>query len=49
MVGGRIAGVVSWGVKDCVEKGYYSVITKVDYYVGSAYPQIDDTGLSLFT
>ncbi|MFF7352911.1 MULTISPECIES: trypsin-like serine protease [Streptomyces] len=46
VVGGRIVGVVSWGVKDCVEKGYYSVFTKVSTYVGAAYPQIDDTNLS---
>ncbi|MEU5532330.1 trypsin-like serine protease [Streptomyces sp. NPDC020362] len=48
VVGGRIAGVVSWGIKDCVEKGYYSVFTKVGAYVSSAYHQIDDTNLSLF-
>ncbi|MGW3209505.1 trypsin-like serine protease [Streptomyces sp. NPDC001135] len=46
VVGGRIVGVVSWGVKDCVEKGYYSVFTKVSTYAGAAYPQIDDTNLS---
>ncbi|MFI9249681.1 trypsin-like serine protease [Streptomyces sp. NPDC053069] len=46
VVGGRIVGVVSWGVKDCVEKGYYSVFSKVSTYVGAAYPQIDDTNLS---
>ncbi|MFC7264138.1 trypsin-like serine protease [Streptomyces lutosisoli] len=48
VVGGRIVGVVSWGVKDCVENGYYSVFTKVSAYVGSAYAQIDDTNLSTF-
>ncbi|AKN69809.1 serine protease [Streptomyces sp. PBH53] len=48
VVGGRLAGVVSWGIRDCVEKGYYSVFTRVGAYVGSAYPQIDDTNLSLF-
>ncbi|MEW2160456.1 trypsin-like serine protease [Streptomyces sp. NPDC007189] len=48
VVGGRIIGVVSWGIKDCVEKGYYSVFTKAGAYVGSAYHQIDDTNLSLF-
>ncbi|MFF0783115.1 trypsin-like serine protease [Streptomyces sp. NPDC003720] len=46
VVGGRIAGVVSWGVTDCVEKGYYSVFTKVGAYVGSAYHQVDDGNLS---
>lgn len=48
VVGGRIAGVVSFGIQDCVAKGYYSVFTKVSAYVGSAYPQIDDTNLSTF-
>ncbi|MEU4171321.1 trypsin-like serine protease [Streptomyces sp. NPDC026665] len=48
VVAGRLAGVVSWGVKDCVEQGYSSVFTKLSYYVGSAYAQIDDTSLSLF-
>jgi secreted trypsin-like serine protease len=47
VVGGRIAGVVSWG-RNCVEKGYYSVFTRVSAYVGSAYAQIDDTNLSTF-
>jgi hypothetical protein len=46
VVGGRIVGVVSWGVEDCVAKGAYSVFTKVTTYVGAAYAQIDDTNLS---
>ncbi|MEV4445051.1 trypsin-like serine protease [Streptomyces mirabilis] len=46
IVGGRIVGVVSWGVVDCVEKGAYSVFTKVSTYVGAAYPRVDDTNLS---
>ncbi|MGW1504771.1 trypsin-like serine protease [Streptomyces mirabilis] len=46
IVGGRIVGVVSWGVVDCVEKGAYSVFTKVSTYVGAAYPRIDDANLS---
>ncbi|WP_234389979.1 trypsin-like serine protease [Streptomyces sp. MMG1533] len=49
VVGGRIAGVASFGYyNDCAAKGYYSVFTKVSAYVGSAYPQIDDTNLSTF-
>ncbi|MFE0452173.1 trypsin-like serine protease [Streptomyces sp. NPDC058914] len=44
--GGRIVGVVSWGVKDCVASGAYSVFTKVTTYVGTVYPRIDDTNLS---
>ncbi|MER7407980.1 hypothetical protein ABT373_37320 [Streptomyces sp. NPDC000070] len=47
-MGGRISGLVSWGVRDCVEKDYYGVFTKVSAYVGSAYTQIDDTNLSTF-
>ncbi|MFE4754431.1 trypsin-like serine protease [Streptomyces mirabilis] len=46
IVGGRIVGVVSWGVTDCVAKGAYSVFTKVSTYVGAAYPRVDDTNLS---
>ncbi|NMI61009.1 MULTISPECIES: trypsin-like serine protease [unclassified Streptomyces] len=46
IVGGRIVGVVSWGVVDCVQKGAYSVFTKVSTYVGAAYPRVDDTNLS---
>ncbi|MFF4753471.1 trypsin-like serine protease [Streptomyces sp. NPDC002514] len=46
VVGGRIVGVVSWGVTDCVAKGAYSVFTKVGPYVGAAYAQIDDANLS---
>ncbi|MHA5052050.1 trypsin-like serine protease [Streptomyces sp. SD15] len=45
-VNGRIVGVVSWGVKDCVAKGAYSVFTKVSTYVGATYPRIEDTNLS---
>ncbi|MGD1225003.1 trypsin-like serine protease [Streptomyces krungchingensis] len=46
IVGGRIVGVVSWGVKDCVEKGAYSVFSKVSTYVGAAWPRVEDTNLS---
>ncbi|MGW7423498.1 trypsin-like serine protease [Streptomyces sp. NPDC054813] len=46
VVGGRIVGVVSWGVEDCVAKGAYGVFTKVSTYVGAAYAQIADTNLS---
>ncbi|MDX2682359.1 trypsin-like serine protease [Streptomyces sp. NY05-11A] len=42
----RIVGVVSWGVKDCVESGAYSVFTKVSTYVGAAYPRVEDTNLN---
>ncbi|MDH6548685.1 secreted trypsin-like serine protease [Streptomyces sp. SAI-041] len=46
VVNGRIVGVVSWNVTDCVAKGAYSVFTKVSKYVGAAYPRIDDTNLN---
>ncbi|MEV6766116.1 trypsin-like serine protease [Streptomyces sp. NPDC051105] len=46
VVGGRIVGVVSWGVVDCVAEGAYPVFTKVSTYVGAAYAQIADTNLS---
>ncbi|MFG2797312.1 trypsin-like serine protease [Streptomyces pseudovenezuelae] len=47
VVNGRIVGVVSWNVTDCVAKGAYSVFTKVSKYVGAAYPRVDDSNLSL--
>ncbi|MFD9395452.1 trypsin-like serine protease [Streptomyces sp. NPDC060000] len=46
VVNNRIVGVVSWGVKDCVESGAYSVFSKVSTYAASAYPRVDDTNLS---
>ncbi|MFJ8112878.1 trypsin-like serine protease [Streptomyces sp. NPDC096132] len=46
VVGGKVVGVVSWGVTDCVEAGAYSVFTKLTTYVAGAYPRIDDTNLS---
>ncbi|WP_327691748.1 trypsin-like serine protease [Streptomyces sp. NBC_00461] len=46
VVNNRIVGVVSWGVANCVKKGYYSVFSKVSSYVGAAYANVDDTDLS---
>ncbi|MGW7050825.1 trypsin-like serine protease [Streptomyces sp. NPDC054887] len=46
VVGGRVVGVVSWGVKDCVEKGAYSVYAKVSSYAGSVVPRVDDANLT---
>ncbi len=46
VVNNRIVGVVSWGVTDCVQKGAYSVFSKVSTYVGAAYPRLDDTNIS---
>jgi secreted trypsin-like serine protease len=46
VVGGRVVGVVSWGVSGCTAKGAYPVFTKVSSYVWAAQPRIDDTDLS---
>ena len=46
VVNNRIVGVVSWGVANCVKKGYYSVFSKVSTYVGAAYANVDDANLS---
>ncbi|MGV9348198.1 trypsin-like serine protease [Streptomyces spiralis] len=45
VVNGRIAGVVSWGVTDCVESGAYSVYAKTRSYVGPVNARIDDADL----
>ncbi|MFF4656560.1 trypsin-like serine protease [Streptomyces sp. NPDC001381] len=46
VVGDKVVGVVSWGVKDCVEAGAYSVFTKLTTYVPAACPRVDDANLS---
>ncbi|MFG3103347.1 trypsin-like serine protease [Streptomyces sp. NPDC048182] len=46
VVGGRIVGVVSWGVEDCVAKGAYGVFSKVGAYAPATYPRVDDTDIS---
>ncbi|MEE1741439.1 trypsin-like serine protease [Streptomyces sp. BE147] len=46
VVNGRIAGVVSWGMKDCVEKGSYSVYAKTSTLYGKIAPRIDDTNIN---
>ncbi|WP_405631687.1 trypsin-like serine protease [Streptomyces sp. NBC_01174] len=46
VVNGRIAGVVSWGVTDCVESGAYSVYAKTAAYAGEVNPRIDDANLN---
>ncbi|MFD6553934.1 trypsin-like serine protease [Streptomyces sp. NPDC058398] len=46
IVNGRIVGVVSWGVEDCVAKGAYSVFSKVSTYVGAAWPRVEDTNFN---
>ncbi|MFB7090596.1 trypsin-like serine protease [Streptomyces sp. NPDC056296] len=45
VVNGRIAGVVSWGVKDCVASGAYGVYAKTRSYVGEVNARVDDTDL----
>jgi hypothetical protein len=45
VVNGRIAGVVSWGVEDCVASGAYAVYAKVSSYVGEVGSRVDDTDL----
>ncbi|WP_330287753.1 trypsin-like serine protease [Streptomyces sp. NBC_00576] len=46
VVGGRVVGVVSWGVANCVERGAYSVFSKVTSYVGAVYPRVEDANLN---
>ncbi|MFE2458652.1 trypsin-like serine protease [Streptomyces sp. NPDC059402] len=46
VVNGRIAGVVSWGVEDCVASGAYAVYAKVSSYVGEVNSRVDDTDLN---
>ncbi|MEE4540666.1 trypsin-like serine protease [Streptomyces sp. V4-01] len=50
VVGGRIVGVVSWGVsddaQDCNVPGTYDVFTKVSSYRGVVQPRIDNTDIS---
>ncbi|WP_282084367.1 trypsin-like serine protease [Streptomyces tendae] len=45
VVNGRIAGVVSWGVEDCVASGAYAAYAKVSSYVGEVNSRVDDTDL----
>ncbi|MEU9357788.1 trypsin-like serine protease [Streptomyces sp. NPDC048301] len=46
VVNGRIAGVVSWGVTDCVESGAYGVYAKTAAFAGEVNPRIDDANLN---
>ncbi|MFD9444823.1 trypsin-like serine protease [Streptomyces sp. NPDC060006] len=46
VVGGKIVGIVSWGVAGCTAKGAYPVFTKVSSYTWAAQPRIDDADLS---
>lgn len=42
---GKIVGVVSWGITDCVAKGAHSVFTKVSTYAGAVNQRMDDASL----
>jgi hypothetical protein len=44
--GGRIIGIVSWGVENCVAQGARSVFTKVSTYVPVVNQRLDDASLS---
>ncbi|PIB06551.1 MULTISPECIES: trypsin-like serine protease [Streptomyces] len=46
ITGGKIIGIVSWGVAGCTAKGAYPVFTKVSSYTWAAQPRIDDTDMS---
>ncbi|MGW0842190.1 trypsin-like serine protease [Streptomyces sp. NPDC002787] len=46
VVGGKVVGIVSWGVSGCTAKGAYPVFTKVSSYTWAAQPRIDDTDLT---
>ncbi|WP_406331111.1 trypsin-like serine protease [Streptomyces sp. NBC_00203] len=46
IVGGKVVGIVSWGVSGCTAAGAYPVFTKVASYTWAAQPRIDDTDLS---
>lgn len=43
---GKIVGIVSWGVEDCVASGAHSVFTKVSTYAGAIDQRMDDASLS---
>ncbi|MFD5815241.1 trypsin-like serine protease [Streptomyces sp. NPDC127038] len=46
MFGGKIIGLVSWGVSGCTAQGAYPVFTKVSSYTWAAQPRIDDADLT---
>ncbi|UUN29201.1 trypsin-like serine protease [Streptomyces sp. FIT100] len=46
VVNGRIAGVVSWGVQDCVATGARSVFAKTSTFAGLINPRIDDANVN---
>ncbi|MYV54867.1 trypsin-like serine protease [Streptomyces sp. SID3212] len=46
VVAGKLVGVVSWGVEDCVEAGAYSVFAKASTYAGQINAHLNDANLS---
>ncbi|MFC9243474.1 trypsin-like serine protease [Streptomyces sp. NPDC057136] len=46
VVGGKLVGIVSWGITDCVGEGAYSVFTKVSSYVPAINARAYDTNLN---
>jgi hypothetical protein len=50
VVGGKIVGIVSWGVststQECNVAGFYEVFTKVSTYTAKVNPRVDDTNLN---
>ncbi|MER7764070.1 serine protease [Streptomyces sp. NPDC097619] len=40
IVKGRIVGVVSWGIKDCVKRGFFPVYAKYSTYAKTVAPQL---------
>jgi secreted trypsin-like serine protease len=46
VVGGKLVGVVSWGVNGCVASGAYSVFAKVKPYVAQINMRANDTDLN---
>ncbi|GAA3375701.1 hypothetical protein GCM10020367_44530 [Streptomyces sannanensis] len=46
IVNGRIAGVVSWGVNNCIENGAYPVFSKVSTFAGKINQRADDANFT---
>ncbi|MGW2557975.1 trypsin-like serine protease [Streptomyces sp. NPDC001514] len=46
VVNGRVAGIVSWGVQDCVATGARSVFAKTSTFAGLINPRVDDANLN---
>ncbi|MER5884132.1 trypsin-like serine protease [Streptomyces sp. NPDC001941] len=46
VIGGRIAGIVSWSEKDCSTSGARGVFTKTSTFTGLINPRVDDTNLN---